>query len=117
VIDRRLIDNFDWILLAVLIVLGLLGVFNLYSATYSVRSLGGGQIVVKQICWYAVGFLILLLMTTFDYHILSRLAYPLFFVFCLPDFSGSCSGDRYGCPWFSTLVVLWLFLCSALGDG
>jgi rod shape determining protein RodA len=79
-IDRRLIDNFDWILLAVLIVLGLLSVFNLYSATYSVRSLGGGQIVVKQICWYAVGFLILLLMTTFDYHILSRLAYPLFFV-------------------------------------
>jgi rod shape determining protein RodA len=79
-IDRRLIDNFDWILLAVLIVIGLLGVFNLYSATYSVRSLGGGQIVVKQICWYAVGFLILLLMTTFDYHILSRLAYPLFFV-------------------------------------
>jgi rod shape determining protein RodA len=76
--DRRLIDNFDWILLAVLIVMGLLSVFNVYSATYTVRALGGGQIFVKQICWYGIGFLILLLMTTFDYHMLSRLAYPLF---------------------------------------
>ena len=78
--DRRLIDNFDWILLAVLIVMGLLSVFNLYSATYTVRAFGGGQIVVKQICWYGVGFLILLLMTTFDYHMLNRVAYPLFFL-------------------------------------
>ncbi len=78
--DRRLIDNFDWILLAVLIVIGLLSVFNLYSATYTVRALGGGQIFLKQTCWYAIGFLILLLMTTFDYHMLSRLAYPLFFL-------------------------------------
>jgi len=76
--DRRLLDNFDWILLAVLIVMGLLSVFNLYSATYTVRAFGGGQIFVKQICWYGIGFLILLLMTTFDYHMLSRLAYPLF---------------------------------------
>jgi len=42
--------------------------------------MGGSQIYVKQICWYAIGFLILLLMTTFDYHILDRFAYPLFFI-------------------------------------
>jgi rod shape determining protein RodA len=78
--DRRLINNFDWILLAILIFIGLLSVFNLYSATYTIRSMGGSQIYVKQICWYGIGFLILLLMTTFDYHILDRLAYPLFFI-------------------------------------
>ena len=78
--DRRLIDNFDWILLAILIFIGLLSVFNLYSATHSIRSMGGSQIYVKQICWYGIGFLILLLMTTFDYHILDRFAYPLFFI-------------------------------------
>jgi rod shape determining protein RodA len=78
--DRRLIDNFDWILLAILMVIGLLSVFNLYSAAYSIRSIGGSQIYVKQICWYGIGFLILLLMTTFDYHALDRFAYPLFFI-------------------------------------
>jgi rod shape determining protein RodA len=75
-----LIDNFDWILLAILMVIGLLSVFNLYSAAYSIRSIGGSQIYVKQICWYGIGFLILLLMTTFDYHALDRFAYPLFFI-------------------------------------
>jgi rod shape determining protein RodA len=78
--DRRLINNFDWILLAILIVIGFLSVFNLYSATYSVRSIGGSQIYVKQICWYGIGFFILLLMTTFDYHALDRFAYPVFFI-------------------------------------
>ena len=78
--DRRLIDNFDWILLALLIFIGLLSVFNLYSATYSIRSMGGSQIYIKQICWHAIGFLILLLMTTFDYHVFDRIAYPLFIV-------------------------------------
>jgi len=78
--DRRLINNFDWILLAILIFIGLLSGFNLYSATHSIGSMGGSQVYIKQICWYAIGFFILLLMTTFDYHVLDRLAYPLFFI-------------------------------------
>jgi rod shape determining protein RodA len=80
--DRRLLDNFDWILLGALMMIGLLSVVNLYSATYSIRSIGGSGIYVRQICWYGIGFLVLLLMTTFDYHMLDRIAYPLFFV-CL----------------------------------
>jgi len=80
--DRRLLDNFDWILLGTLMMIGVLSVVNLYSATYSIRSIGGSGIYVKQICWYGIGFLVLLLMTTFDYHMLDRIAYPLFFL-CL----------------------------------
>ncbi|MFW6146960.1 MAG: rod shape-determining protein RodA [Thermodesulfobacteriota bacterium] len=80
--DRRLLDNFDWILLGILMMIGLLSVMNLYSATYSIRSIGGGNIYVKQMVWYGIGFMILLLMTTFDYHLLESIAYPLF-VFCL----------------------------------
>ncbi len=78
--DRRLIDNFDWILLVILLVIGSLSIVNLYSATHSIGSMGGSQVYIKQIYWYAIGFIILLLMTTFDYHILDRLAYPLFFI-------------------------------------
>jgi rod shape determining protein RodA len=78
--DRRLMNNFDWILLAILIFIGLLSGFNLYSATHSIGSIGSSQVYIKQICWYAIGFFILLLMTTFDYHVLDRLAYPLFII-------------------------------------
>jgi len=78
--DRRLISNFDWILLAILVFIGAVSVINLYSATHSIGSIGGGHVYVKQICWYTIGFFILLLMTTFDYHVLDRLAYPLFFI-------------------------------------
>ena len=78
--DRRLINNFDWILLAILVFIGAVSVINLYSATHPIGGTGGGNIYVKQMCWYAIGFLILLLMTTFDYHVLDGLAYPLFFI-------------------------------------
>jgi len=78
--DRRLINNFDWILLAILIFIGALSVINLYSATHSIGSMGGGHVYFKQILWYIIGFFILLLMTTFDYHVLDRLAHPLFFI-------------------------------------
>jgi len=80
--DRRLLDNFDWILLAILMMIGMLSVVNLYSATHAIRSVGGGGIYLKQICWFGIGFLVLLAMTTFDYHLLDRLAYPLFLL-CL----------------------------------
>ena len=34
---------------------------------------------MKQIYWFVIGFMVLLFMTTFDYHHLERLAYPLYF--------------------------------------
>ncbi len=75
--DRRLIGNFDWILLCLLICIGLLSIINLYSATYSIN---GGQIYFKQICWYGLGFFVFFLMITFDYHLLARFAYPVYFI-------------------------------------
>ncbi|MBN2125600.1 MAG: rod shape-determining protein RodA [Deltaproteobacteria bacterium] len=78
--DRRLLQNFDWILLLLLIVIAALSVINLYSATYPVKDSGGSQIFLKQIYWFLMGFAVLLLTTTFDYHILERLAYPAYFL-------------------------------------
>ncbi len=71
--DRRLLQNFDWILLLLLIFIGTTSVINLYSATYP-----GTQILIKQIYWYLIGFAVLLMMTTFDYHVLERLAWPIY---------------------------------------
>ena len=80
--DRRLIQNFDWILLLLLILIGTISVLNLYSATYLIRGTGGSQIYIKQIYWFLIGFAVFLMMTTFDYSLLERLAYP-FYVFSL----------------------------------
>ncbi|UCF57626.1 MAG: rod shape-determining protein RodA, partial [Deltaproteobacteria bacterium] len=66
--DRRLLQNFDWILLILLIFIAVISVVNLYSATFAIRDTGGSQIFVKQVYWFLIGFAVLLLMTTFDYH-------------------------------------------------
>ncbi|MEE4352912.1 MAG: rod shape-determining protein RodA [Desulfatiglans sp.] len=76
--DRRLIQNFDWILLLSLLLIAAISIMNLYSATYTVREVGGSQVFIKQIYWFLIGFSLCLLMTTFDYHILERLAYPIY---------------------------------------
>jgi rod shape determining protein RodA len=77
--DRRLVQNFDWTLLLILILIAGVSVINLYSATYPIRVSGGSQIFMKQLYWFLIGFAVLLAMTTFDYHVLERLAYPLYF--------------------------------------
>ncbi|MBW2065556.1 MAG: rod shape-determining protein RodA [Deltaproteobacteria bacterium] len=76
--DRRLIHNFDWVLLTLLVLIGTISVLNLYSATYPLKGSAYTPIFLKQIYWYLIGFAALLVMTTFDYHILERLAYPIY---------------------------------------
>ena len=78
--DRRLIQNFDWILVLLLLLLTMISVLNLYSATYPIRHAGGMQIFMKQTYWFLIGFGVMLLATTFDYHLLQRLALPGYFL-------------------------------------
>jgi rod shape determining protein RodA len=78
--DRRLVQNFDWILVLILLLLTLISVINLYSATYPIRNAGGMQIFMKQTYWFLIGFFVMLLATTFDYHLLQRLAFPFYFL-------------------------------------
>jgi rod shape determining protein RodA len=80
VFDRRLLQNFDWILLLLLVILAAISVANLYSATYPTRSTGGAAILQRQIYWFVLGFAVFLLMTTFNYKSLERLAYPAYIV-------------------------------------
>lgn len=80
-IDRRLIQNFDWILLMLLLLIAGISILNLYSSTYAVRNIGGSEVFTKQIYWFILGFSVFFLMTTFNYFALERLAYPIYF-FC-----------------------------------
>lgn len=77
--DRRLLQHFDWVLLLLLIAIGFVSVLNLYSATYPIKGSGGSQIFLKQIYWFLLGIGVMLFMTTFDYHLLERVAYPAYF--------------------------------------
>ncbi|MEA2040579.1 MAG: rod shape-determining protein RodA [Thermodesulfobacteriota bacterium] len=77
--DRRLIQNFDWILMLLLLLLAASSILNLYSATYTIRDAGGSQVFLKQIYWFMIGFAVFLLMTVFNYYALERLAYPAYF--------------------------------------
>jgi len=77
--DRRLIQNFDWVLLFLLLLLAGASILNLYSATYAIRDVGGSKVLIRQMYWFLIGFAVLLSMTTFSYHILERLAYPAYF--------------------------------------
>jgi rod shape determining protein RodA len=75
--DRRLLQNFDWVLLSLLIIIGSISLINLYSATYTIDA-GASQIFIKQLYWYLIGFALLLMMTVFDYHLLERLSWHIY---------------------------------------
>ena len=79
-LDRRLIQNFDWILLLLLLLLSAVSVVNLYSATYPIRNIGGTQVFDRQLYWFLTGFVVFMLMTFFNYHLLERFAFPIYVV-------------------------------------
>ncbi|MBW1709139.1 MAG: rod shape-determining protein RodA [Deltaproteobacteria bacterium] len=76
-IDRRLIQNFDWILLCLVLTLAGLGILNLYSASSGSQA-GGGPVYLKQAYWLALGLVVALAILFFDYHQAEKTAYMLY---------------------------------------
>lgn len=66
--------------MVILLFLAAVSILNLYSATYAIREVGGAQVFAKQIYWFLIGFFVFLLMTTFNYYVLERFAYPVYFI-------------------------------------
>ncbi len=71
--DRRLLLNFDWVLLLVVCVLAGIGIINLYSATASWQAMAT-PLYLKQIFWLSGGLLLALLVCCFDYRHLEHFA-------------------------------------------
>ena len=78
--DRRLIQNFDWVLLLLLLFIAAISIVNLYSAAYAIRNAGGAQVFTKQIYWFLIGFVVLIMMTSFNYYRLERFANAFYFL-------------------------------------
>ena len=76
-IDRRLILNFDWLLLGLLVLLAAVGVINIYSAAGSYSQMGTPP-YLKQVYWFGIGLIAMLAVAALGHHRLSGLAYPLY---------------------------------------
>ena len=80
-LDRRLLKNFDWITFLVIILLTLVGIMTIYSATRPAIGMGEQpDFYSKQLIWLGVSIVALFIMTSFDYIWLFRLSYPLYSV-------------------------------------
>lgn len=75
--DRRLIQNFDWVFLGLVLILVGLGIVNLYSASPDFTG-RGSPIYIKQSGFLAIGLAAMLVTLFFDYHHLERSAYFLY---------------------------------------
>jgi rod shape determining protein RodA len=76
-IDRRLIQNFDWLLLLLTFAIMTVGLATLYSAMFS-----GGEmhsaVVKRQLYWLGTGALVMILAFSIDYQWYERFAYPAY---------------------------------------
>lgn len=73
-IDRRLFTNFDWTLLALVLLISAVGIVNIYSASAS-YSLAGTPYYIKQIYWIVAGLFLVIVVCSVDYHLLEDVAY------------------------------------------
>lgn len=78
--DKRLKMHFHWPLFWVTMLLALIGLVNLYSATYNLTEGGISSLFRSQVIWFAVGLTLGFFALLVDYRILLRLAYPLYVV-------------------------------------
>ncbi len=77
-IDRRLLNNFDWSTLLVAVVLSLIGVLTIYSATRPVLDAVQKTFYIRQLYWIALSMVAFFIMVSIDYKWYVRFAYPIF---------------------------------------
>ena len=69
--------NFDWVLLFLLILVCVMALFNLYSASYPPKAYGIAP-YLKQCYLFLMGFSVVFFLLCFDYHELHSWNYPLY---------------------------------------
>jgi len=77
-VDRRLIKNFDWLTLSVIILISLIGIMTIYSATRPLSAEEHSAFYMKQVTWLILGLITLFLIVSFDYIWISRFALILY---------------------------------------
>ncbi|MBW2689140.1 MAG: rod shape-determining protein RodA [Deltaproteobacteria bacterium] len=75
--DRRFITHFNWVYLLLILLISLIGIANMYSATSSWTT-AAQPVYLKQFYWLGFGLLIIGLICLFDYRHLEYLSFPLY---------------------------------------
>jgi rod shape determining protein RodA len=77
--DRRLIHNFDWGILLVVLLLGGIGLATVYSAVTADPPPALQKILFyKQIVWFSIGTIVMVAAFSFNYRLLERWAHPIY---------------------------------------
>jgi rod shape determining protein RodA len=76
-IDRRMLQNIDWMLLLPVFGIAVWGLITVYSATHGRLETHLDDLYLKQIYWFAAGLVLMISVTLVDYQLLSRGAYLL----------------------------------------
>ena len=79
-IDRRLIKNFDWVTLSVAVLISLIGIMTIYSATRPLGAEGHSAYYIKQVTWLILGIFALLFVAGIDYIWISRFSHSLYVI-------------------------------------
>lgn len=79
-IDRRLIKNFDWVTLSIVIVISLVGIMTIYSATRPIIEEDGYKFYIRQAIWLVIGLAGLFIMVSFDYMWFYRFSIYLYMI-------------------------------------
>jgi rod shape determining protein RodA len=77
-IDRRLINNFDWPLFASALLLSVLGIMTIFSATRPLPGTEQPVYYIKQIYWLLLGLAAMVAVMSIDYSWLNRASYRLY---------------------------------------
>ena len=77
--DRRLIHNFDWGLLLVVLMLGGIGLTTVYSAVTADPPPAPHKLLFyKQVIWFSLGLVVMTAAFSFNYRLLDRWAHPIY---------------------------------------
>ena len=81
--DRRLIENFDWGFIVLILLIGIIGLVILYSALTAGHDAGTVHVLFKkQIIWMGSGFMIMMIVLMIDFRELDKLNFFIY-VFCV----------------------------------
>jgi rod shape determining protein RodA len=78
--DIRLLKSFDWVLLFLTLIFYVIGSIVLYSAVRTGASSFHNALYFKQIIWYGIGFVAMLIFTFLNYKILDKWG---FIIYCI----------------------------------
>ncbi len=78
IINRRLLNHFDWTLFSIVLALAGLGLLSVMSASYAGARHAGDPLVFRQLVWVGIGVLLMLGALLFDYRAMMTYAYPIY---------------------------------------